>query len=107
MREAKLLRARPGLLIELDGRIVLSPPGRIALPSLGDGVVLRSTLTRIAPGRRTIDCLNMAQGPDWTADYAVERDTADYTALIQGGRRFVRRRAGHTALRVFDWLRAV
>ena len=49
----------------------------------------------------------MAQGPDWTADYAVERDTADYTALIQGGRRFVRRRAGHTALRVFGWLRAV
>ena len=39
MREAKLLRARPGLLIELDGRIELSPPGRIALPGLGDGVV--------------------------------------------------------------------
>ena len=48
----------------------------------------------------------MAQGLGWTADYAVERDTADYTALIQGGRRFVRRRAGHTALRVFGWLRA-
>ena len=84
MREAKLLRARPGLLIELDGRIELSPPGRIALPGLGDGVVLRSTLTRIAPGRRTIGFLNMAQGPGWTADYSVELDMAENTALIQG-----------------------
>lgn len=70
MRQAKLLRARPGLLIELDGRIELSPPGRIALPGLGDGVVLRSTLTRIVPGR--------------TADCAVGLDTAEHTALIQG-----------------------
>ena len=76
MREAKLLSARPGLLIGLDGRI--------ALPGLGDDVVLRSTLTRIAPGRRTIGCLNMAQGLGWTADYAVELDTAEHTALIQG-----------------------
>ncbi len=74
MREAKLLSARPGLLIGLDGRI--------ALPGLGDDFVLRSTLTRIAPGRRTIGCLNMAQGPGWTADYAVELDTAEHTALI-------------------------
>ena len=59
MREAKLLRARPGLLIE---SIELSPPGRIALPGLGDGVVLRSTLTRIAPGRRTIGCLIWRKG---------------------------------------------
>ena len=43
MREAKLLRARPGLLIESDGWIVLSPPGWLALPSLDDGFVLRST----------------------------------------------------------------
>ena len=61
MREGKLLRARPGLLIVLDGRNELSPPSRIALPGLGDGVVLRLTLTRTAPGRRTIGCLNMTQ----------------------------------------------
>ena len=84
MREGKLLRARPGLLIVLDGRNELSPPSRIALPGLGDGVVLRLTLTRTAPGRRTIGCLNMTQGPGWTADYAVELDTAEHTALIQG-----------------------
>ena len=68
----------------MDGPIELSPLGRIALPGLSDSVVVRSTLTRIAPGRRTIGCFNMAQGPGWTADYAVELDTAEHTALIQG-----------------------
>ena len=99
MREAKLLRARPGLLIELDGRIELSPPGRIALPGLDDGVVLRSTYALDIDADRAgpVDyrLSYMAQGLGWTADYAVELDKAEQTASIQG-RATVRAPAGRS-----------
>ena len=67
MREAKLLHARIDPLIESDGWIELSPSGWLALPSLDDGFVLRSTYAldidadRAGPVYYQLSC--MALGP--------------------------------------------
>ncbi len=75
VRNAKLLRARPSPLIELDGRIELTVPGRIALPNLPPDTLLRASLVLDLEASRTekqsYRLSYMTTGPGWSADYAL------------------------------------
>jgi hypothetical protein len=88
VRDAKLLRARPDPLIELDGRIELTVPGRIALPNLPPDTLLRASLVLDLENPRTekqsYRLSYMTTGPGWSADYALYLDPSERWARIQG-----------------------
>lgn len=88
VRPARLLRAMPRPLVELDGRIEPTPPGRIALPPLPQGTLLKPALELDLEASRTANhsyrLSYLAQGPGWSADYALHLDPSERWARIQG-----------------------
>lgn len=88
VRDGKLLRAKPGPLVEIDGRVELSPPGRIALPNLPAGAILKPRLELDVDaangGRVPYRISYLTAGPGWTADYALKLDPDERWALMQG-----------------------
>lgn len=87
VREGVLLRASP-LLVKVDGRVEVSPPGRIALPGLPEGAVLKSRLVldfdAARAGALEYRLVYLASGPGWSADYALRLDPSGRGAILDG-----------------------
>jgi len=88
VRDARLLRASPGPLVEIDGRIELSVPGRIALPRVPPGAVLAPTLLVDVEAKRAgptpYRLSYITEGPGWSADYVLRLDPTERWAVLQG-----------------------
>jgi len=88
LRSAKLLRGDLRPLVQLEGRIERTMPGRIALPGLPSEALLRPSLEldveALRTGRQTYRFSYLTAGPGWSADYALHLDPSERWARIQG-----------------------
>jgi len=88
VRPAKLLRGDPRPLVQLEGRIERTIPGRIAPSGLPSEALLRPSLELDfeAPrtGPQTYRPSYLTAGPGWSADYALHLDPSERWARIQG-----------------------
>jgi len=88
VRPAKLLRGDPRPLVQLEGRIERTIPGRIALPGLPSEALLRPSLEldveALWTGPQIYRLSYLTAGPGWSADYALHLDPSERWARIQG-----------------------
>ena len=88
VRPAKLLRGDPRPLVQLEGRIERTIPGRIALSGLPSEALLRPSLEldveALWTGPQTYRLSYLTAGPGWSADYALHLDPSERWARIQG-----------------------
>jgi len=70
-----------GLIAEVGGKIEIAPEGRLVLPALPDGLVLKPRLQWLVesdrPGEHASEVSYLAGGLSWNADYIVLLDRAD------------------------------
>lgn len=75
--KGKLLAAgfggRAGVVAEIDGKVEMDPAGRMVLPSLPDGLILKPRLRWMVEnakaGKHDIELSYLAGGLSWSADY--------------------------------------
>ncbi len=69
----KLLSAAYGLVAEINGKVEINPAGRLVLPRLPDGLILKPQLewlmTSSRPGVQTAEVSYLAGQLSWAADY--------------------------------------
>lgn len=86
--EATLLGVQPRIVLDMGDRIEISPPGRIALPSLPEDVVFAPTLILEASAEQPVTVpyrlTYLAAGLGWMADYALHLDPDGKRAALQG-----------------------
>lgn len=73
---------------ESAGRILLDPPGRVVLPSLPEGLLVKPTLVvdveSPRAGRTDAELSYLCSGLSWKADYVATVDTAGTTVDLDG-----------------------
>ena len=77
-----------GMIAEINGKIEIAPAGRLVLPSLPDGLVLKPRLQWIVSsdreGNHRSEVSYLAGGLSWSADYVVLLDRADASLDLTG-----------------------
>lgn len=72
-KTAKLLSTKGGIVLEMAGNIWIDPPGKIVLPELPEGLILKPTLVWLLDvkreGRRKCEVSYLASGINWHTDY--------------------------------------
>ena len=82
-KTATLLSARGGIVLEMDNNIWIDPPGKIVLPELPEGLILKPTLVWLLDvkkgGKRKCEVSYLASGIGWHADYVgvVNKDDSE------------------------------
>jgi hypothetical protein len=69
---ARLIGIEGGYVYEMDGEIAISPPGRVVLPALPEGLISKPSLVWLLEnGRRnhTVEASYLTTGIGWKADY--------------------------------------
>ena len=83
-RRATVLSVANGLVLEMDGRILTDPPGRLVFDTLPSGLRTEPTLLAVidvaADGEVIADLSYLTSGLTWRADYVAELNP-DGTAL--------------------------
>ncbi len=84
-----LLSVAGGLVVECDGQILLSPPGRVVLPAgAADGLLLRPTLSWLVhsprEGSPKAEISYLSSGLGWNADYVLMLNATDSAAGLEG-----------------------
>jgi hypothetical protein len=81
-RTATLLAVEPDIVVNVDGRIEIDPPGRIALDSLPEGLPESPTavfdIASTRAGTREVELRYLSRGLGWSARYVArwDRDAA-------------------------------
>ncbi|HTY58116.1 MAG TPA: hypothetical protein VMF59_04830 [Bacteroidota bacterium] len=77
-----------GMIAEINGKIEIAPAGRLVLPSLPEGLVLKPRLQWIVSsdreGNHRSEVSYLAGGLSWSADYVVLLDRADASLDLTG-----------------------
>ena len=77
-----------GLIAEVGGKIEIAPEGRLVLPALPDGLVLRPRLQWLVRsdrgGMHSSEVSYLAGGLSWSADYVVLLDRSDRQCDLTG-----------------------
>ena len=72
-KRAVLLSVSDGIIIEMDNKIWIDPPGGIVLPELPEGLILKPSLVWLLDvtrgGKRRVEISYLADGINWHADY--------------------------------------
>jgi len=76
------------MIVEIDGKIEIGPPGRIALPSLSEGLILRPQLEWLVnaseSGEQKTEMSYIATGMTWSCDYVVLLNKNDANLDLTG-----------------------
>lgn len=87
-KEATLLSAQGGNVVEMDGQIHLNPAGRIILPSLPEGLIARPTLVWLLEadkeGSHLAKVTYETKGLGWHSDYIVIAKEGDRALDLSG-----------------------
>jgi hypothetical protein len=81
--EGKLLSSSfsGGLVAEIDGKVEINPSGRLALPSLPEGLILKPQLEWLvettSPGEHKTEISYLAGSLSWNANYVALLDKSD------------------------------
>lgn len=74
--------------LDAGGRILLDPPGRVVLPSLPEGLLVKPSLVMdlwsTAAGRAEAQLRYLCTGLSWSADYVAVLDSADRSLDLDG-----------------------
>ncbi|HLB01345.1 MAG TPA: DUF4139 domain-containing protein [Bacteroidota bacterium] len=81
---------RAGVVAEINGKIEMDPAGRMVLPSLPEGLILRPRLRWMVdnstPGKHNIELSYLAGGLSWSSDYVAllseKDDKLDLTGWV-------------------------
>ncbi len=77
-----------GMIAEINGKIEIAPAGRLVLPALPDGLVLKPRLEWIVAsdreGNHRSEVSYLAGGLSWSADYVVLLDRDDASVDLTG-----------------------
>jgi len=69
------------MIVETNGKIEIGPPGRIELPNLSEGLILKPQLEWLVnsskDGRQNTEISYIANGISWRCDYVVLLDNTD------------------------------
>lgn len=90
IRPARLLAVDPQgrLTVEMDGKILLEPPGSVELPALPQGLIIRPTLVWYVEAKsaseHVVEVNYLTTGMDWRADYICVLDDKDKSAAVNG-----------------------
>jgi hypothetical protein len=85
----KLLSTSGGMVVEIDGQILLNPPGRVVLPAgAADNLLLRPTLSWLvdspAAANAKAEISYLSSGLSWSADYVMMLAADDKSAGLEG-----------------------
>ncbi len=87
-KTARLLSASGGLILEMEGDIWTNPPGKVVLPELPEGLILRPSLVwRLdaeRSGKRDCEVSYLASSIGWYADYVGISNEDDTQMDIEG-----------------------
>jgi hypothetical protein len=88
-KTAKLLSVAGGMVVEIDGQLLLNPPGRIALPAdAASGLLLRPTLSWLVQSpeaaQTKAEISYLSGGLSWSADYVLMLSADDKHGGIEG-----------------------
>ena len=87
-REGRLIAAKPDIVVEVDGRIEINPPGHIALPKLPQDVPESPTavfdIASDTDGTRPLDLRYLSRGLSWSATYVARWDRESQTLDLTG-----------------------
>jgi len=87
-KEATLLSAQGGNVVEMDGQIHLNPAGRIILPELPEGLITRPTLVWLLEadkeGSHLTKVTYETKGLGWHSDYIVIAKEGDRALDLSG-----------------------
>jgi hypothetical protein len=87
-KTATLLSARGGIILEMDNNIWIDPPGKIVLPELPEGLILKPTLVWLLDvkkgGKKKCEVSYLASGIGWHADYVGIVNEDDTKMEIEG-----------------------
>jgi hypothetical protein len=77
-----------GMIAEINGKIEINPSGRLVLPSLPDGLILKPRLewlvSNTRPGEHKTELSYLAGGLSWSADYVALLDKSDAALDLTG-----------------------
>jgi hypothetical protein len=77
-----------GMIAEIDGKIELNPAGRLVLPSLPEGLILKPQLEWLVsnsrPGDHKVELSYLAGALSWSADYVAVLDKSDANLDLTG-----------------------
>jgi hypothetical protein len=77
-----------GMIAEVDGKIEINPQGRLILPSLPEGLILKPQLEWLVsnshPGSHTVELSYLAGQLSWSADYVALLDKTDQNLDLTG-----------------------
>lgn len=87
-KPAKLLSVSDGMIVEMDGKVHLNPGGRIILPEVKGGLLLRPTLVwkvnSPQAGTSKYEISYLTNGINWIADYVYLLNATDTKADLEG-----------------------
>jgi hypothetical protein len=84
---ARLIGTEGGYVYEIDGRIAVSPPGRVVLPALPEGLISKPSLVWLLDNGRknhTVEASYLTGGIGWKADYVAVVDKDDERVDLSG-----------------------
>ncbi|MGE5584314.1 MAG: DUF4139 domain-containing protein [Bacillota bacterium] len=90
IRPARLLAvdSQGKLTVEMDGKILLDPPGNVELPALPSGLILRPTLVWYVQAKSAAEHVAevnyLTGGVSWRADYVCVLDEKDRAVALNG-----------------------
>ncbi len=80
--------ATGGMIAEIDGKIEINPQGRLVLPSLPEGLILKPQLEWLVsnshPGSHNVELSYLAGQLSWSADYVALLDKNDQNLDLTG-----------------------
>lgn len=85
--QAKLIGTEKGYVYEIDGKIAISPPGRVVLPSLPKGLISKPSLVWLLDSGRknhTVEASYLTNGLMWKADYVAVLSQDDQNVDLSG-----------------------
>jgi hypothetical protein len=85
--QAKLIGTQNGYVYEVDGKIAISPPGRVVLPSLPEGLISKPSLVWLLDSGRknhTVEASYLTSGLTWKADYVTVLSQDDQKVDLSG-----------------------
>ena len=76
------------MIVEIDGKVELAPPGRITLPSLSEGLILKPQLKWLVnsnrDGQQKTEMSYLANGITWNCNYVALLDSKDSRLDLTG-----------------------
>ncbi len=86
--KATLLSIKGGIVVKIGDEILLDPPGRIILPALPEGLIVKPTLVwellNRTDGRQAVEVDYLTNGINWKADYVSIVDKNDAKIDLNG-----------------------